>query len=119
MSGLFDESFRYCLSKIEHIDLFIWLFVGGKLVKLFTLVVIVTMNMSDDYLKSNRDWDPSYFSMLFSDDFNDFSDLWSSNMGDKELVNAVEKLEIYSSIVEDISLDDNVLYQAVEQIEQE
>ena len=42
-----------------------------------------------------------------------------TNMGDKELVNAVEKLERYSPIVEDISLDDNVLYQAVEQIEQE
>ena len=87
--------------------------------KLFSLVVIVTMDVSDDYLKLNRDWDPSYLSMLFSEDFNDFLDLWSSNMGDKELVNAVEKLERYSPIVEDISLDDNVLYQAVEQIEQE
>lgn len=111
--------FCYCLSKIEHNDLFIWLVVGGKLVKLFSLVVIVTMDVSDDYLKLNRDWDPSYLSMFFSDDFYVFLELWSLNMGDKELVNAVEKLEIYSPIVEYISLDDNVLYQAVKQMEQE
>ena len=77
------------------------------------------MDVSDDYLKLNRDWDPSYLSMFFSDDFYVFLELWSLNMGDKELVNAVEKLEIYSPIVEYISLDDNVLYQAVKQMEQE
>ena len=53
------------------------------------------------------------------EDFHDFNELWSSNMGDSELVSAIENLEIYSPIVEDISMDDNTLCEAVEQIEQE
>ena len=55
--------------------------------------------------------------MLFDEDFHDFSELWCGNMENRDLVNAVEKLEIYSPVVEDISLDDNVLCQAVEKIE--
>ena len=54
---------------------------------------------------------------LFEVDVDDVSDLWNSNMGDLELVNEVEKLERYSPIVEDISMDDETLYKAVEKIE--
>ena len=82
-------------------------------------MVIVTMDLSDECFKRNRDWDPSYLLMLFDEDFHDFNELWSSNMGDSELVSAIENLEIYSPIVEDISMDDNTLCEAVEQIEQE
>ena len=55
--------------------------------------------------------------MLFNEDFNEFPHLWSSNVDDRDLVHAVEKLEIYSAIVEDISMDDSTLCKAVEEIE--
>ena len=79
------------------------------------------MDVSDYYLLQNRDWDPSYLSQLFSELFYyDFTDLWNTgNMNDMDLVSAVEKVEKYSPIVEDISLDDEVLCAAVEQIEDE
>ena len=57
--------------------------------------------------------------MLFNQDFDDFTDLWSTNIGDNELVNVIEKMDIYSPQVEDISIEDSVLCQAVEQIEHE
>ena len=72
------------------------------------------MELSDNYLRTNRDWDPSYLSMLFDQDFHDVSDLWSSNVQDSDLVSAIDKLEIYSPEVEDISLDDCTLCEAVE-----
>ena len=79
------------------------------------------MDVSDYYLLQNRDWDPIYLSQLFSEEFYyDFTDLWNTgNMNDMDLVSAVEKVEKYSPIVEDISLDDEVLCPAVEQIEDE
>ena len=77
------------------------------------------MEVSDSYLIENRDWDPSYIRMLFADDFNDYSDLWSSSIGDNQLVRHVECTERYSPIVQDISLDDSELCQAVERIEEE
>ena len=40
------------------------------------------MDTFDWYLSWNRDWDPSYLTMLFSEDFNDCSDLWNSNVDD-------------------------------------
>ena len=80
------------------------------------------MEVSDAYFVENRDWDPSYLSMLFSEDFNDFSELWNSNVSDMELVSQVDnvdKVEPYCPIVEDISLEDEVLCSAVERIEEE
>ena len=77
------------------------------------------MELRDDVLMQNRDWDPSYLSMLFSEDFNDFSDLWQTSVGDRELISHVENVEKYVPIVEDISIEDNVLCEAVECIEQE
>ena len=58
-------------------------------------------------------------SLLFNDQFYDFSDLWRSNVTDTELVSSYEKMDIYSPIVEDISLEDEVLCKAVEDIEYE
>ena len=68
---------------------------------------------------ANTDWDPLYLSYIFSQDFSEFRDLWVSNVGDKELVSATVATERYSPIVEDISMDDNTLYAAVAQIEEE
>ena len=75
------------------------------------------MEVSDNDLIGNCDWDLSYLSMIFNEDFNHYHNLWSSNMDDSELINAVEKLEIYSPIVEDISMDNSTLYKAEEDIE--
>ena len=75
------------------------------------------MDLSDKELIFNHDWDPSYLAMLFNDDFNESPNLWSSNIDDRDLVHAVGKLEIYSPIVEDISMDDSTLCKAVEEIE--
>ena len=77
------------------------------------------MEVSDECFVENRDWDPSYLALLFSEEFNDFGDLWKSNVTDMELVSEVNKLEAYCPIVEDISLEDEVLCTAVERIEEE
>ena len=77
------------------------------------------MDGFDYEISRNSDWDLSYLQVLFSEDFYEFDDLWLSNMSDYELVKGIEKLDIYSPIVEDISLDDDQLVEAVEQIEHE
>ena len=86
------------------------------------------MDLPDHYFISNRDWDPSYLSMLFRDDFYDMSDLWNvpNSLGDNELLEQVNILEghtdtrareRYIPIVEDITVEDDVLLDAVNQIE--
>ena len=77
------------------------------------------MDISDHYFVTNRDWDPSYLQEIVSQDFYDFKDLWQSNMCDRDLVQAAERIDRYMPVVEDISIDDNTLYDAVEQIENE
>ena len=77
------------------------------------------MEISDRYFVTNRDWDPCYLRELISEDFYEFKDLWQSNVGDVELVREVEKVDKYSPVVEDISLGDATLYNAVEEIENE
>ena len=77
------------------------------------------MDVSDTWLWSNRDWDPSYLSSIFDKDFYDFNDLWLSNINDMELLEAGKDVERYCPIVEDISMDDQELCEAVEQIEYE
>ena len=68
----------------------------------------------------NRDWDPSYLKDIVTEDFYEFQDLWNcSNLDDYEIVQEVEKIEKYCPIIEDISLDDEMLCSAVEKIEQE
>ena len=79
------------------------------------VISLSNMEVSDSLLCRNRDWDPSYLSQLLSDDFYEFSDLWSdSNATDTELIQEVEK---YCPIVEDISMDDETLCNEVEKIE--
>ena len=75
------------------------------------------MEDSDKLLLSNRDWDPTYLRSIFDCDFFECSDLWISDMEDSELLNVAEHLEKYFPEVENISLDDNELCSAVEQIE--
>ena len=77
------------------------------------------MDISDSSLLSNRDWDPSYLALLFSEDFDDYSNLWNSEMSDMELVCETNKVEKYCPIVEDISIEDDVLCQEVECIEKQ
>ena len=67
----------------------------------------------------NFDWDPNYLQSIFDVDFYDTSDLWDNNIQESELVEAVEIVERYSPIVEDISIEDELLCSAVEQIEEE
>ena len=78
------------------------------------------MDISDENLICNRDWDPSYLSQIFDVEFYDFTDMWaSSNVSDSDLITEIEKVEHYCPIVEDISLDDSELCSAVEKIEEE
>ena len=78
------------------------------------------MELHDRIFLANKDWDPSYLGYIFSQDFYEFRDLWQGNVGDNELVHAMEvATERYSPIVEDISMEDDELYEAVTQIEQE
>ena len=77
------------------------------------------MDVPDGIYMRNRDWDPAYLLQIFSQDFHEFQDLWSTNVPDKDLVKEVEKVEKYCPIVEDISMDDESLCVAVERIEEE
>ena len=82
-------------------------------------VVNVTMDVPDSTLFCNHDWDPLYLRGIFDTEFNDFSDLWCSDINDMDLLSHVEQVEHYCPIVEDISLDDETLCKAVEGIERE
>ena len=74
--------------------------------------------MESDDLFLTLDWDPSYLACIFDADFYDMSELWDAELvSGSLLLDMVEKSEIYSPLVEDISLDDNVLCHAVEEIE--
>ena len=77
------------------------------------------MAISDSTLLSNCDWDPSYLALLFSEEFDDYSSLWKSEVSDMDLVCETNKVEKYCPIVEDISIEDDVLCQEVERIEKE
>ena len=77
------------------------------------------MDVTDQFLSMHRDWDPLYLQSIFNVDFYDFTELWSGNIKDVELVKAVDDVEKYCPIVEDISMDDIELCNAVEQIEEE
>ena len=79
--------------------------------------VAFEMEISDELLLDNRDWDPSYLSEVLSVDFFEFEDLWDSNVNNCDLVSEVNKMEMYQPVVEDISLDDDTLCEAVELIE--
>ena len=83
---------------------------------LVTFTLLVKMDLSDEYISNNRDWDPSY---LCNQDFYEFSDMWCSNITDMEIVKETEKVETYCPITEDISMDDTVLCSAVKKIEKE
>ena len=72
------------------------------------------------YLFTNLDWDPSYLALLFSKDFENMSSLWNCELvSDVELLEFSKNEEKYSPCVEDISLDDDMLLNAVNQIEAE
>ena len=79
------------------------------------------MEVPDDVLFHNRDWDPSYLRLLFNEEFNDFAELWKSNVADSDVVTKTVHVEreTYSLTVEDISLDDETLCSAVDKIEEE
>ena len=77
------------------------------------------MEVPDICFLWNRDWDPYYFGEIFQHDFYDYSDMWSNDIGDTELLESVNKIKTYCPVVEDISFDDNELCQAVEWIEEE
>ena len=70
---------------------------------------------------SNLDWDPWYLLQIFHEDFEDMSYLWSTeSVSDQDLLKFTEfseNKENYSPQVEDISLEDEVLCNAVDQIE--
>ena len=83
--------------------------------------------MEDIDILDNLDWDPYYLASIFNHDFFDMTELWngSSCLSDTDLVNALDstgnmlKRDVYAPIVEDVSLDDNDLRVAVENIEHE
>ena len=77
------------------------------------------MEVSDSLIMEICDWDLNYLRVLFDQEFYDFTDHWKSNVMDSDLVKETEYAERYCPVVEDISLDDNVLYEAVEHIEEE
>ena len=77
----------------------------------------VAMDLTDRVFVANRDWDPQYLTELVTQDFYDFTEHWQNSISDMELM-ATEGHK-YSPLVEDISLDDATLCEAVEQIEQE
>ena len=87
----------------------------------FSIYSLVIMEVSDIELSKNRDWDPNYLRDLMMDDFYELNDLWQSNIRDGDLVPETDRVECecYCPLVEDISLEDEVLCSAVEKIEEE
>ena len=78
------------------------------------------MDITDWLFATNSDWDPCYLRDLFSQDFCEFEDLWQSSISGMELIQADREVPPrYSPDIEDISLDDDTLYEAIEQIEHE
>ena len=78
------------------------------------------MEISDELLLKNCDWDLSYLQQLFKEDFKECDLLWVSDITDMELVKEVETIERYNPITEDISsLDDEYLCAEVDKIEKE
>ena len=77
------------------------------------------MESSDSDILAHRDWDPSYLQQLFSHDFFEYPELWVSNVTDGDLNKEMDKLDRYCLVTEDISLEDDVLYNAVGKIEHE
>ena len=79
----------------------------------------VAMDISDRLFVTNCDWDPQYLRELVTQDFYDFKEHWQSSvMSDMELI-AAERQSPYCLVTEDISIDDDTLYEAVAQIENE
>ena len=75
---------------------------------------------NDNDLLLNSDWDPVYLAYIFNQDFFDMSYLWSSELvSDSEMLKIDGNVEKYIPIMEDISLEDDVLCDAVNRIEQE
>ena len=82
----------------------------------------VSMELSDRIFYTNHDWDPQYLRELVCQDFYEFQEHWQSSLGDKELIAESDRAmatEQYTPLMEDISLDDDTLYEAVSQIERE
>ena len=78
------------------------------------------MDIADRVFITNHDWDPQYLREVLTEDFYEFADHWQNNILDMDLIEAERSGGAkYSPVVEDISLDDATLYEAVEQIEQE
>ena len=61
----------------------------------------------DEDIMSSLDWDPAFFEELLHDDFDEEVSLLDMSMDEDILLEVVEKIEreIYSPIVEDISVD--------------
>ena len=78
----------------------------------------VAMDIVDRLFVTNLDWDPIYLRDCVTQDFYDFSEHWQNSISDMEPL-ARERPSRYTPVVEDISLDDETLYEAIEQIEQE
>ena len=77
------------------------------------------LNMECDNLFDNLDWDPCYLAELFKEDFFDLSHLWIDTVTDMEMLEFSNKFEKYNPCVEDISLEDDILVDAVNRIESE
>ena len=80
------------------------------------------MELSDRIFFTYRDWYPQYLREIVSQDFYDFTKHWQSSLADMELVEVAKKAMAsgrYCPLIEDISLDDDTLYDAVTQIESE
>ena len=79
----------------------------------------INVMMDEEDFISNLDWDPFYLARIFDVDFYDMSELWNdpSAVSDSEIVHAMDTK--YCPIVEDISVDDECLYDAVQAIENE
>ena len=75
----------------------------------------------DQFSYENLDWDPDYLANIFDQDFYKMAEMWcgDDSPSDSDLVCSVDSTEreIYSPICEDISMEDEVLREAVEVIE--
>ena len=96
--------------------------VHGLLRGSLRLTRMLGMDLADRIFFTNRDWDPQYLREVVCQDFYEFKEHWQTSISDMELIEAAERgpsAMNYCPVVEDISLDDDTLCEAVEQIETE
>ena len=96
----FESRNFYCFQSNGHaLGVSLVIEIRGKFhYRLSSIIRNIKMEISDDILLNNRDWDPSYLCDIVEVDFNDMSELWGADVVDMDLVRECDQIERYCPI---------------------